>query len=58
MPRKKKQRGRPPVKPMPPRIDASPERIAEVVLGFNPTGHDWQYMKGEDGPTGDKPDRE
>ena len=45
MPRKKKQRGRPPVKPMPERIDATPEQIAEVVLRFDPKGHEWQYLK-------------
>ena len=45
MPRKKKQRGRPVSKPMPERIDATPEQIAHVVLGFNPTGHEWQYLK-------------
>ena len=52
MPRKKKARGRPVTKPMPERIDATPERIAEVVLGFNPTGHEWRYLR-EDTPTAD-----
>lgn len=32
MPREKKQMGRPPKNPLPPRIDASPEEIAHVVL--------------------------
>ena len=45
MPRKKKARGRPPVKPMPERIDATPEQIAETVLQFNPAGHEWRYIK-------------
>ena len=36
MPRRKKDRGRPPVKPMPERIDATPEDIAERF--FEPTG--------------------
>ena len=31
MPRRKKDRGRPPVKPMPERIDATPEDIAESL---------------------------
>ncbi len=35
MPRKKPERGRP-ARPLPPRIDATPERIAEVVLGAKP----------------------
>ena len=32
MPRKKKERGRPLKRSYPPRIDATPERIANVVL--------------------------
>ena len=32
MPRKKKERGRPMKRRYPPRIDATPERIANVVL--------------------------
>ena len=32
MPRRKKERGRPLKRPYPPRIDASPEAIAHVVL--------------------------
>lgn len=39
---KKKQRGRPPKHPMPERIDASPERIAEVVLQAKPK-EVWRY---------------
>lgn len=35
MPRKKKERGRP-SRPYPPRIDASPEEIARVVLRAKP----------------------
>ncbi len=45
MPRKKKPRGRPPVKPLPEPIDATPEEIAEVVLRFNPAGYEWRYLK-------------
>ena len=37
----KKQRRRPP-RPMPERIDASPERIAEVVLRAKPKTN-WRY---------------
>ena len=44
MPRKKKQRGRPPTKPMPERIDATPEEIAEAFLRL-PTDYEWQYLK-------------
>ena len=37
MPRTKKGPGRGrPVRPLPPKIDATPERIAEVVLGVRP----------------------
>lgn len=39
----KKQRGRPP-RPMPERIDASPEEIAEVVLRAKPKD-DWRYQE-------------
>ena len=35
MPRKKKPRGRP-SRPLPPRIDATPEEIAEMVLQVKP----------------------
>ncbi len=48
MPRKKKPRGRPPVKPMPEPIDATPEEIAEVVLQFNPAGYEWRYTIQDD----------
>ena len=36
MPRKKKERGRP-ARPLPPRIDATPEEIAEAVFRVKPT---------------------
>lgn len=42
MPRRKKQRGRPPKYPHPEPIDASPERIAEVVLRAEPK-KTWRY---------------
>ena len=38
----KKPRGRPPKYPMPARIDASPEEIAEVVLKAKPK-ETWRY---------------
>ena len=44
MPRKKKARGRPPTKPMPERIDATPEQIAEAFLRL-PADYEWQYVK-------------
>ena len=44
MPRKKKARGRPVSKPMPERIDATPEQIAEAFLRL-PADHEWQYLK-------------
>ncbi len=40
---KKRPRGRPP-RPMPERIDATPEEIAEVVLRMPPKS-DWRYLK-------------
>ena len=42
MPKQKKPRGRPPKYPMPERIDASPEEIAEVVLRAKPK-ETWRY---------------
>ena len=42
MSKAKKPRGRPPKYPMPERIDASPEEIAEVVLGAKPK-QAWRY---------------
>jgi hypothetical protein len=44
MPRKKKARGRPVSKPMPERIDATPEQIAEAFLRL-PADHEWQYLR-------------
>ena len=52
MPRKKKPRGRPPTKPMPERIDASPEQIAEAFLRL-PADYEWQYLR-EDAVDGEK----
>ena len=44
MPKPKKQRGRPPIRPMPERIDATPEEIAEAFLRL-PPDYEWQYVK-------------
>lgn len=41
-----KRTGRPPEKVMPEPIDASPEEIAEVVLGAKPK-RNWRYMDKE-----------
>ena len=52
MPKPKKQRGRPPVKPMPERIDASPEEIVRAMFKV-PADHRWRYMD-ETEPAGNK----
>lgn len=36
MPRKKKPRGRPPIRPLPPRADATPEELARVFFKGKP----------------------
>ena len=41
----KQRRGRPP-RPMPERIDAPPERIAQAVLS-KPPKKDWRYLQGK-----------
>ena len=35
MPRKKKARGRPPIHPLPPRADATPEELAKTLKATN-----------------------
>ena len=48
MPRKKKQRGRPPTKPMPERIPDTPDNVARAVLNTPPKSKgDWDYLKKE-----------
>lgn len=47
MPRKKKERGRPPSKPLPPRIQATPEQLAQALFAM-PAYHKWKYL--ENGP--------
>ena len=46
MPRRKKDQGRPPVKPMPERINATPEDIAERFLSL-PADYQWQHEQDE-----------
>lgn len=43
MPRKKKETGRP-ARPLPPRIDATPEQVAGAFFSM-PADHDWKYVK-------------
>ncbi len=43
MEEKKRKRGRP-SRPMPERIEATPEEIAEVVLG-QPPKSEWRYLR-------------
>ena len=47
MPRKKKERGRPPSRTLPPRIQATPEQLAQAMFAM-PVDHKWKYMKGEE----------
>ena len=46
MPKRKRPIGRPP-RSMPPRIDASPEQIARVVLNVKPPKK-WRYLQNKD----------
>ena len=48
MPRKRKERGRPP-RPLPERIDATPEQLAHAFMSL-PQDHEWQYLKKADEP--------
>ena len=51
-PKPKRPRGRPVERPMPPRIDDTPENVARAVLNTPPKKRDeWRYMKR------DRPDR-
>ena len=46
MPKAKKQRGRPPMKPMPEPIPDTPENIARAILTTPPKKEgDWEYKK-------------
>ena len=45
--RKSSKTGRPVTKTMPPRIDASPEEIAQVVLQVTPP-EKWRYLNGSE----------
>ena len=44
MPKKKKERGRPPAQPLPPRIEATPEQLARAMFAM-PPGHKWKYLE-------------
>ena len=44
--RGKRKRGRPVIKPLPPRIDAPPEAIAGALLTL-PANHEWEFLKKE-----------
>ena len=46
MPRKKKERGRPPSKPLPSRIQATPEQLVQAMFAM-PADHKWKYMEEE-----------
>ena len=46
MPKRKRSIGRP-LRSMPPRIDASPEQIARVVLNVKPP-EKWRYLQKKD----------
>ena len=48
-PKPKKKRGRPVKYPMPERIDATPEEVAEVVLQAKPKT-DWRYLQARPKP--------
>ena len=48
-PRRKKERGRPLENRYPPRVDATPEDIAQAMFSL-PAGRKWEYM--ETGPEG------
>ena len=43
MPRNKKARGRP-ARPLPPRVEATPEVIAKAMFSL-PADYEWQYEK-------------
>lgn len=46
MARSKRARGRPLSKPMPPRIEATPEQLAKAMFAM-PVDHQWKYLKEE-----------
>lgn len=49
----KRPRGRPVEYPMPPRIDASPEEIAQVILSAPPPD-EWDYERARDDQIAEK----
>ena len=44
--RQKKERGRPMKRKYPPRIDATPEEMAQAMFGL-PADHKWEYKESE-----------
>ena len=42
----KRERGRPPNKFLPPRIEATPEQLARAMFAM-PVDHEWKYTKEE-----------
>ena len=42
MPRQKRERGRPVTRRLPPKIDATPEQVAQAMFRL-PANHQWQY---------------
>ena len=51
---KPKKRGRPVTKPLPPRIDAPPEAIAQALLSL-PADHEWEFLKKQEAKTEREP---
>ena len=56
--REKKERGRPLKKLYPPRVDATPEDMAQAMFSL-PAGRKWKYMEaGPEGPLSSGPHRQ
>ena len=47
MARQKKARGRPPIRLLPPRVDATPEEMAKALFAL-PADHQWRYEQDGD----------
>lgn len=47
MPGRKKERGRPPSKTLPPRIQATPEQLAQAMFAMS-ADHKWKYLGGKE----------
>ena len=46
MPKRKNERGRPMKKLYPPRVDATPEEMAQAMFSL-PADHQWEYLESE-----------